>query len=704
MRATLVALLCLGVGAAQARAEEPREDEGKETLQSEGKRRGKEKSGAKEQNKEQNKEQSKEQNKERSQVERRADAPNAQTLGRDQSGVYVNAPATNSAFSPSFVMRGFPSGLTLFDGASHGFTAQDVDLSTVDHVEFFKGPGAMLFGKALGGYGGAANYIRKAPTQETFARAVATKASFAVTRFTADVNAPLNDDKSLLFRMTGSAQSLGSFVDFTRTRSFDIAPMLAFTADNGDRATLRAEHNGARLVWRDGVPADPVFLHVPKEFYAGLPANEHETPFFDDLTLRYEHAFNKDWKVAAVVDYFLYADRWGWFTGWGYDGFQSVIFGNPVRARTANRSFDAQLRLNGRFDTGILSHTVFLGLEQWDFYFGYNNDVARYEAAPLNIFLPVYSPGVSYAGAFWSNGVARALSRSVYGQDLIDLNENWRILIGGRYDLLAQRERVFDPFGALTGEPTSSLSKGTKGYFSPRAGILYRPDEETQFFAAYGKSLIPNTGVRIQSGEAPPPQQDTQYELGLRREFLDRKMSFEVGLFDVTRDNVAIPNPANPSGFYSVVTGQQHSHGIEVNLGGEILPNLKINAVATFLHALVSKDDNIPSQQGSDLLGAPRRVYSFSANYAFDAGELKGLELGASYYYASRLEATLPNTYGFTLAPQQMLGASLGYALNDNLKLEINAANFTNQPNWTSNGALYHGEPRTIAASLSYKY
>ncbi|MGJ0424669.1 TonB-dependent receptor [Methylocystis sp.] len=687
-------------GARQGAAEERRQGD---TAKQE-KRRDAEESGAKEQNKEQSEERNKERNKERGDVAPRADAPNAQTLGRDQSGVYVNAPATNSAFSPEFVMRGFPAGVTLFDGAAHGFTAQNVDLSTVDHVEFYKGPSAMLFGKALGGYGGAADYIRKAPTQETFARAVATQASFDVTRFTANVNAPLNDDKSLLFRMTGSAQTLGSFVDFVRTRSFDIAPMLAFTADNGDRVSLRAEHNGARLVWRDGVPADPVFLHIPKEFYAGLPANEHETPFFDDLTLRYEHAFNKDWKIAAVVDYFLYADHWGWFTGWGYDGFQSVVFGNPVSARTANRSFDAQLRLNGRFDTGFLSHTVFLGLEQWDFYFGYNNNVARYEAAPLNIFAPVYSPGVSYAGAFWSNGVARALSRSVYGQDLIDLNENWRILIGGRYDLLAQRERVFDPFGALTGEPTSSLSKGTKGYFSPRAGILYRPDEETQFFAAYGKSLIPNTGVRIQSGEAPPPQQDTQYELGFRREFLNRKMSFEVGLFDITRDNVAIPNPANPSGFYSVVTGQQHSHGIEVNLGGEILPNLKINAVATFLHALVSKDDNIPSQQGSDLLGAPRRVYAVSANYAFDAGELKGLELGTSYYYASRLEATLPNTYGFTLAPQQMLGATFAYNLTDKLRLEINAANLTNQSNWTSNGALYHGEPRTVSTSLSYKY
>ncbi len=97
---------------------------------------------------------------------------------------------------------------------------------------------------------------------------------------------------------------------------------------------------------------------------------------------------------------------------------------------------------------------------------------------------------------------------------------------------------------------------------------------------------------------------NTQYELGLGRAFMNRKMSFEVGLFDVTRDNVAILNPANPSGFYSVVTGQQHSHGTEVNLGGKILPKLKINAVATFLRALVSN-------QMSDRVLCPCVAYAF---------------------------------------------------------------------------------------------
>jgi iron complex outermembrane receptor protein len=190
--------------------------------------------------------------------------PRAQTLGRDQSGVFVNESASNAAYSPSFVMRGFPAGVTLFDGAAHGFTAQSVDLSTIDHVEFFKGPSAMLFGKASGGYGGAANYIRKSPIEETFARSAISLGSFGLKRLTVDVNTPLFGSKDLLFRLTGSAQTLGSFVNFVRSRSFDIAPMIAFSADDGDKATFRAEHNGERFVYRDGVPADPIFQDPPR--------------------------------------------------------------------------------------------------------------------------------------------------------------------------------------------------------------------------------------------------------------------------------------------------------------------------------------------------------------------------------------------------------------------------------------------------------
>jgi iron complex outermembrane receptor protein len=631
-------------------------------------------------------------------------APRAQTLGKDQSGVFVNSSTSDSGYSPGFVMRGFPSSLTLYDGASHGFSSDDVNLTTVDHVEFYKGPSAMLFGKAIGGYGGAANYIRKKPKGEGFAHATATLGSFAMRRLTFDIDTPSSFSDNLLFRMTGFAQMRESFVDFVRSRGFNFAPAATLVLDNGDRLTLRGEYRANRFVFRDGVPASPIFLRVPREFYAGAPVNEHESPHAAEFALTYEHAFDVDWKLTSVIDYSLVGNEYGWFLNWGFDGRRAITLGQPARSNFATRNFDAQLRLDGRFDTGQISHSVFLGLEHWDYFYGHNETIARDPLPSIDIGAPAYPRGVDFSNAFWANGAARAWSQSVYAQDLIDLTPQWRILVGGRYDLLAQRETVHDPFGAMAGQPTHNLSKGITGYFSPRAGVLFRPFDDTQLFAAFGRSLIPNISIRLKSGDAPPPQQDTQYEIGFKHEFKQWKTSVEVGLFDVTRDHVAITDPANPGGFYALVTGQQHSHGGEINVSVEPLPGLKASAAATFLHAQVTKDSNTPSQVGSDLLGAPRRVYNFDLSYTFDSGDLDGLSLGASYYYASRTEATQPNVRGFTLAPQQMLGASLGYRFDDHWSLDVSASNLTNRPNFTSGGALYYGEPRSISATLSAKF
>jgi iron complex outermembrane receptor protein len=631
-------------------------------------------------------------------------APRAQTLGKDQSGVFVNSSTSDSGYSPGFVMRGFPSSLTLYDGAAHGFSSGDVNLTTVDHVEFYKGPSAMLFGHALGGYGGAANYIRKKPMGKGFVNASATLGSFGVRRLTFDIDTPADAGDTLLFRMTGFAQMRESFVDFARSRGFDVAPAATLLLDNGDRLTLRAEYQASNLVFRDGVPAAPIFLRVPREFYAGLPANEHETPHMAEFSLTYEHAFDADWKLATLVDYTLAGNDYGWFLNWGYDRRGAVTLGQPARSHFATRNFDAQLRLEGRFDTGPIEHSVFFGLEHWDYFVGHNETIARDAVPPIDIGAPVYPVAVDYRNAFWTNGAARAWSQSVYAQDLVDLTPQWRILIGGRYDLLAQRETVLDPFGVLAGQPTASLGKGVSGYFSPRAGVLFRPSDDTRLFAAFGRSLIPNISIRLKSGDAPPPQQDTQYEIGFRRDFTEWKARFELGLFDVTRDHVAITDPANPGGYYALVTGQQHSHGVEANVSVEPLPGLKASAAATFLHAQVTKDANTPSQVGSDLLGAPRRVYNFDVSYTFDSGDLRGLSLGASYYYASRTEATQPNVRGFTLSPQQSLGASLGYRFDDHWSLDVSASNLTDRPNFTSAGQFFYGEPRSISATLSCKY
>ena len=286
---------------------------------------------------------------------------------------------------------------------------------------------------------------------------------------------------------------------------------------------------------------------------------------------------------------------------------------------------------------------------------------------------------------------------------MVDIGPQWHVLIGGRYDYLASYQTLDDPTGALTGIRARRRARD----FSPnsrRARAPHRPLDTLSIHAAYGRSFIPNSGVRIAGGKLAPPEEDRLYEIGLRQSLLYRKVDLDLGVFDVTRDDVAALNPLNPTGFYSVVTGQQHSHGVETSVSAQVLPNLRVGVAGTFLHALVTYDFNIPSQAGSDLLGAPRRVYSISANYGFDAEPLRGLSLSANFYYASQAQATLPNTYGFTLPPKKMLSLSASYKLNDHLAFTLSGANLTDSPNFSSNGVLLHGEPRTVSLTANYNY
>lgn len=142
------------------------------------------------------------------------------------------------------------------------------------------------------GYGGAANDIAKKPERDTFPRGAATIGGFGVYHKTIDVDRPLNDDKSLLFRLTGAARHVGNFVDFVSSRSVDIAPALLWTFDNGDLLSFRGNYDAETYVDKYGLPASPVFLHLKREFNPGDPANLRGNFRQYVLKLKYEHAFD----------------------------------------------------------------------------------------------------------------------------------------------------------------------------------------------------------------------------------------------------------------------------------------------------------------------------------------------------------------------------------------------------------------------------
>jgi iron complex outermembrane recepter protein len=641
-------------------------------------------------------------------MDERPSSGDARELGRGVTGVFVNAPVEQGGYAPDFIFRGFNNGgLILRDGAARGFLSSAIELAGVERTEFVKGVTSMVYGTVTSASGAAANYITKKPEPDFILRGSGTIGSFAFHRATVDLNTPLNNQKNLLFRINVAAQESGSFIDFVDSNNIYVNPALTFVFDNGDRLSLRGEYSDGSYLTNYGYPTylpSPVFLRLPRTLYAAVPANELGWSKKFDGTLRYEHAFNNNWSGTIIVDYYRSFNSYGWLTDWRYDGFRSINLGNAARTQEAIKNFDAQASLRGKVETGFLTHNLFLGFERWSFYDRHKDRLTADALGALDIFTPVYPAFVNYTYARPADGDDSGWTNSAFAQDLIEVGSQWRVLIGGRYDYLASYQTLNDPTGALTGTQGSTAGKGFNPKVSPRAGVLYRPFDNTSIHAAYGQSFIPNIGVRLAGGKLAPPEEDTLYEIGLRQNLFDRKLDLDIGVFDVTRNHVPSLDPFNPNGFFSLVTGQQHSHGVEASAIAQVLPNLRIGVATTFLHALVTKDSNIPSQEGSDLLGAPRRVYNISANYSVDIEPVKGLELGANFYYASETQATLPNTRGFVLPPIKILSLSAAYKLNDHLTFSLSGTNLTNSPNFNSNGVLLRGEPRSFSANMNYKY
>ena len=113
---------------------------------------------------------------------------------------------------PAITARGFTSGDNIRNGMAT-FLKTNIDPITVERVESIKGPSSTLFGSTLVSFGGLINYVIKRP-YDTFGGEIGyTQGSFDLSRLTADINMPLNADKSLLFRVTGANHKENSFQD-----------------------------------------------------------------------------------------------------------------------------------------------------------------------------------------------------------------------------------------------------------------------------------------------------------------------------------------------------------------------------------------------------------------------------------------------------------------------------------------------------------
>ena len=376
-------------------------------------------------------------------------------------------------------------------------------LYNVEQVEILRGSNALLFGR--GGGGGVINRVQKRPLLgEAFTQFNLGVDTFGSYSGSIDTNIATSDTVS--FRLNAYYQDLDNHRDFYGGESFGINPTARVALNDTTSATFSYEYlDDDRTVDR-GVPSQIVDggRDVPlkgfEDTFFGSPDQNFTTLEAHIFRARVDHEFSDRLRgnlIAQFADYDkLYQNLYpseavvvtnGTFPEVELDGYQ-----DPTQ-RT-NRI--VQANLVGEFATGAIDHTLLVGFE-WgnqktenrrnDNVFTTNGDDQLFIAFtdPLNI--PEFAFNIPVR-----DRESEVDFVSIYVQDQIDLTEQFKVVLGLRWDSFDID--VFDNIEATDGDAIGGDFSRKDDEVTPRIGAIWKPAENLSIYASYSETFLPRSG------------------------------------------------------------------------------------------------------------------------------------------------------------------------------------------------------------------
>lgn len=581
--------------------------------------------------------------------------------------------------------------------SSAGFAVPQVDPYLLERAEVVRGPSSVLYGQASPG--GVLNLVSKRPTADQVNEVQIQGGNYAEKQAAFDIGGAVNEDETVLYRLTGLARNAETEVDHTEYERYLIAP--AFTwrpSEDTDLTVLLSYQADPKAGFFNKLPAQGTALpntagEISTDFYAGEPD-------FDELDRKtasagyaFEHRFSDLWTVRQNFRYLhMDSDFAAVFAGAALQPDGRTL---PRQLYMSNEGLDnvtVDNQAQATFATGALGHTVLLGADyqwrRWD-------QVARFGLAPsIDVFDPVYGQALTIPGVF-ANQVQNQEQVGLYAQDQLDYG-NWSLLLGGRWDYA---ESSID--NTLTDSETSTVDHA----FTGRVGMSYQFDNGIAPYASYGESFQPTTGTDF-SGDPFAPTTGNQYEIGVKYQPPGTNSLISAAVYQLTQQNVLTSDPAHTQ--FSVQTGEVRSRGIEIEGKASLTNNLSLTASYAYVDPEVTKAND--GTEGNSPVAVPNHLASTWADYTVTDGSFSGLGFGVGVRYRGASYGDSANT--FKIDSATLFDAAIRYdlgALNDDLEglqFSINGTNLFDKEyvaRCQDNGC-YYGLRRTVLATLKYRW
>jgi len=458
----------------------------------------------------------------------------------------VNA-QTGSGVFDFFVVRGFDSltsGLILTDGAPEPETTY-YQLYNAERVEMLKGPGGFLYGpNALAA---AVNIVRKQPSLSNFGSISAAGGSFSTFQGSVDVNRA-SKDGTMAFRLNGLYRDTDGYRDNTDGSVGALNPAFSWRPSSSTTVNVNYEYVDSDYNPDAGMPVAALDRpQVDRETSYASPFDFSEQSIHR-AQVDVEHRISDRFGIRNKTFY----RQLDWNTDGTLLGFV-IPGGIAPSADLVTRSLllldDKQDIFGNQFEatlavaTGPVRHRLLTGLEVSQYSDLYSLDVGLLPPIFLEdpvetaTDLPPLLPGQSAAGDSRSRLIAP------YVIDEIAFSSKVQVLVGARYD-------------AIDFEDDVTGTSREDGKLSPMLGAVFRPNDRLSFYGNFARSFAPPS-PRV-AGERDP-EESQEIELGVRQDLFDGKARLTLALYDLERQNIAIPDD---NGF-TQQAGDQRSRGFE---------------------------------------------------------------------------------------------------------------------------------------------
>lgn len=586
-------------------------------------------------------------------------------------------------------IRGFDSsGFTFLDGllADQTFWTQE-ELFGIELVEVLKGPVSSLFGQAPAG--GLVNLVSKRPKHQDFLRMETSAGSHDYFDIGLDGNTQVGESGA--FRLNALFRKRGSFVDdVPLAKRYFAAPSFTWDFSEATQLTLLAQFIEEDTGLAQPLPAEGTSEPNPN---GKVPLTRAiGEPGFDDTAdisrqqagWEFSHRFNdavkfKQMARASWIDVNFQA-IYPWYLEDDLRTLNRYVRKQTVEANAIAADNQLVIETAGRFSQVMVGGVDFYKFDQ-DQGFAYDFDFA-----PIDIIDPQYGTPVADF-AVTSTDPTRLKRTGVYFQDLIDLTERFSVLLGGRYDW------------------TNDGVKDSK--FTPRAGATLQLVPGASVFVSYSGSFQPQGGVPTVSGVPLEPETGEQYEVGLKAQLFDDRLTATLSLYELTRQNIATDDP-NSDEYAFVTTGEQRSRGMEIDAVIRFTPTWELVGNYAYTDAEITKDNELVI--GSRTVNVPRNGFSVWTKYVVPAGLMQGLgfSLGARTYGKQAGDLTYVGAEPLAFDLPSYTVADAGVSLErGQYRVRFNVSNLTDKvyyPASYSRTFVMPGEPRTYRVGLAYDF